>query len=66
MSPDDDHLEKQAAAEQMKLEKMVQALTDEDKKDIYEKGSLSSLLSYCQTRGKRQNMEMAFFFIINT
>uniref|UniRef100_A0A3P8X2P7 Presequence protease, mitochondrial n=1 Tax=Cynoglossus semilaevis TaxID=244447 RepID=A0A3P8X2P7_CYNSE len=49
MSPDDDHLEKQAAAEQMKLEKMVQALTDEDKKDIYEKG-LDLLEAQSQTQ----------------
>ncbi|XP_053186415.1 presequence protease, mitochondrial [Scomber japonicus] len=38
MSPDDAYLEKQAKAEEEKLQKKIQALTDSDRKDIYEKG----------------------------
>ncbi|XP_028282436.1 presequence protease, mitochondrial [Parambassis ranga] len=38
MSPDQAYLEKQAQAEEEKLQKKVEALTDRDRKDIYEKG----------------------------
>ncbi|XP_062284541.1 presequence protease, mitochondrial [Scomber scombrus] len=38
MSPDEAYLEKQAKAEEEKLQKKIQALTDSDRKDIYEKG----------------------------
>ncbi|XP_034558325.1 presequence protease, mitochondrial [Notolabrus celidotus] len=38
MSPDDTYLEKQAKAEEEKLQKKIQALSEGDKKDIYEKG----------------------------
>uniref|UniRef100_A0A4W5QMC7 Pitrilysin metalloproteinase 1 n=1 Tax=Hucho hucho TaxID=62062 RepID=A0A4W5QMC7_9TELE len=40
MSPDEAYLEKQVKAEQEKLQKKVQALSESDKKDIYEKGKL--------------------------
>lgn len=39
MSPDDAYLEKQAKAEEEKLQKKIQALTDSDRKEIYEKGN---------------------------
>ncbi|XP_060899687.1 presequence protease, mitochondrial-like [Labrus mixtus] len=38
MSPDEVYLEKQAKAEEEKLQKKIHALSDSDKKDIYEKG----------------------------
>ncbi|XP_065809372.1 presequence protease, mitochondrial-like [Labrus bergylta] len=38
MSPDEVYLEKQAQAEEEKLQKKIHALSDSDKKDIYEKG----------------------------
>ncbi|KAM6989396.1 presequence protease, mitochondrial [Tautogolabrus adspersus] len=38
MSPDEVYLEKQAKAEEEKLQKKIQALSDSDKKEIYEKG----------------------------
>ncbi|KAG7219989.1 hypothetical protein INR49_001088 [Caranx melampygus] len=38
MSPDDAYLEKQAQAEEEKLQKKIQVLSDSDKKEIYEKG----------------------------
>uniref|UniRef100_A0A673BG49 Presequence protease, mitochondrial n=1 Tax=Sphaeramia orbicularis TaxID=375764 RepID=A0A673BG49_9TELE len=38
MSPDETYLDKQAKAEEEKLQKKIQALTDSDRKDIYEKG----------------------------
>lgn len=38
MSPDDQYLEKQAKAEEDKLHKKVQALTQEDRKEIFDKG----------------------------
>uniref|UniRef100_A0A8C7WKP7 Pitrilysin metalloproteinase 1 n=1 Tax=Oncorhynchus mykiss TaxID=8022 RepID=A0A8C7WKP7_ONCMY len=38
MSPDEAYLEKQVKAEEEKLQKKVQALSESDKKDIYEKG----------------------------
>ncbi|KAM3866382.1 presequence protease, mitochondrial [Diretmus argenteus] len=38
MSPDDAYLEKQAKAEEEKLQKKIQALSDSDRKEIYEKG----------------------------
>ncbi|XP_071346670.1 presequence protease, mitochondrial [Trachinotus anak] len=38
MSPDEAYLEKQAQAEEEKLQKKIQALSDSDKKEIYEKG----------------------------
>lgn len=39
MSPDEAYLEKQAKAEEEKLRRKIQALSDGDRKDIYEKGS---------------------------
>lgn len=38
MSPDESYLEKQAKAEEEKLQKKIQALSDSDRKEIYEKG----------------------------
>ncbi|XP_042338875.1 presequence protease, mitochondrial-like, partial [Plectropomus leopardus] len=38
MSPDEAYLEKQAKAEEEMLQKKIQALSDSDRKDIYEKG----------------------------
>ncbi|KAF7651655.1 hypothetical protein LDENG_00107570 [Lucifuga dentata] len=38
MSPDEAYLEKQAKAEEEKLHQKVQALSDSDRKEIYEKG----------------------------
>uniref|UniRef100_A0A4W6C8K2 Presequence protease, mitochondrial n=1 Tax=Lates calcarifer TaxID=8187 RepID=A0A4W6C8K2_LATCA len=38
MSPDEAYLEKQAKAEEEKLQKKIQALSDSDRKEIYEKG----------------------------
>ncbi|CAJ1073000.1 presequence protease%2C mitochondrial [Xyrichtys novacula] len=38
MSPDDGYLEKQAKAEEEKLQKKIQALSEGDKKEIYQKG----------------------------
>lgn len=38
MSPDDAYMEKQAKAEEEKLQKKIQALSDRDRKEIYEKG----------------------------
>ncbi|XP_022617554.1 presequence protease, mitochondrial [Seriola dumerili] len=38
MSPDEAYLEKQAQAEEEKLQKKIQALSDGDRKEIYEKG----------------------------
>lgn len=38
MSPDEAYLEKQAKAEEEKLQKKIQVLTDSDRKQIYEKG----------------------------
>lgn len=39
MSPDEAYLEKQAKAEEEKLQKKIQALSDSDRKEIYEKGN---------------------------
>ncbi|KAK1878827.1 Presequence protease mitochondrial [Dissostichus eleginoides] len=38
MSPDETYVEKQAKAEEEKLQKKIQALSDSDRKEIYEKG----------------------------
>ncbi|XP_075954353.1 presequence protease, mitochondrial isoform X2 [Anarhichas minor] len=38
MSPDEAYLEKQAKAEEEKLQKKIQALSDSDRKEIYENG----------------------------
>uniref|UniRef100_A0A3Q2YVU2 Pitrilysin metalloproteinase 1 n=1 Tax=Hippocampus comes TaxID=109280 RepID=A0A3Q2YVU2_HIPCM len=38
MSPDDTYLDKQASAEERILQEKISALSDSDKKDIYEKG----------------------------
>uniref|UniRef100_A0A671YS55 Presequence protease, mitochondrial n=1 Tax=Sparus aurata TaxID=8175 RepID=A0A671YS55_SPAAU len=38
MSPDESYLEKQAQAEEEKLQKKIQALSDGDRKEIYDKG----------------------------
>uniref|UniRef100_A0A8D3CHC9 Presequence protease, mitochondrial n=1 Tax=Scophthalmus maximus TaxID=52904 RepID=A0A8D3CHC9_SCOMX len=38
MSPDEAYLEKQAKAEEEKLQRKIQALSDSDRKEIYEKG----------------------------
>lgn len=40
MSPDERFLEKQAEAEEQKLQQKIQILSDADRKDIYEKGTL--------------------------
>ncbi len=39
MSPDEAYMEKQAKAEEEKLQKKIQALSDSDRKEIYEKGT---------------------------
>lgn len=39
MSPDEAYIEKQAKAEEEKLQKKIQALSDSDRKEIYEKGT---------------------------
>lgn len=44
MSPDDAYLEKQAQAEEEKLQKKIQALSDSDKKEIYEKGNVDNIM----------------------
>lgn len=41
MSPDERFLEKQAEAEEQKLQQKIQILSDADRKDIYEKGTLA-------------------------
>ncbi len=41
MSPDEAYMEKQAKAEEEKLQKKIQALSDSDRKEIYEKGQKS-------------------------
>ncbi|KAG7236413.1 hypothetical protein INR49_000968 [Caranx melampygus] len=46
MSPDDSYLEKQAQAEEEKLQKKIQVLSDSDKKEIYEKGGVP--VQYCE------------------
>ncbi|XP_044075003.1 presequence protease, mitochondrial [Siniperca chuatsi] len=38
MSPDEAYMEKQSKAEEEKLQKKIQALSDSDRKEIYEKG----------------------------
>ncbi|KAM3605131.1 uncharacterized protein V6R79_021170 [Siganus canaliculatus] len=38
MSPDEAYIDKQAMAEEEKLQRKIQALSDSDKKEIYEKG----------------------------
>uniref|UniRef100_A0A8C8IV26 Pitrilysin metalloproteinase 1 n=1 Tax=Oncorhynchus tshawytscha TaxID=74940 RepID=A0A8C8IV26_ONCTS len=49
MSPDEAYLEKQVKAEEEKLQKKIQALSESDKKDIYEKGlELLSIQSQTQ------------------
>lgn len=40
MSPDERFLEKQAEAEEQKLQEKIQNLSDADHKDIYEKGMI--------------------------
>lgn len=53
MSPDERFLEKQAEAEEQKLQQKIQILSDADRKDIYEKGTLARpgrrelLVSFC-------------------
>ncbi|TMS09413.1 Presequence protease, mitochondrial [Larimichthys crocea] len=49
MSTDEAYLEKQAKAEEEKLQKKIQALSDSDKKEIYEKG-LELLSAQSQTQ----------------
>lgn len=39
MSPDDSYLDKQASAEERILQEKISALSDGDKKDIYDKGA---------------------------
>lgn len=39
MSPDEAYLKKQAEAEEKKLQEKIQLLTDDEKKEIYEKGN---------------------------
>lgn len=46
MSPDEAYLEKQAQAEEEKLQKKIQALSDGDRKEIYGKGKNSNLVSH--------------------
>lgn len=38
MSPEEAYLQKQATAEEEKLQKKIQLLSDSDRKHIYEKG----------------------------
>lgn len=46
MSPDESYLEKQAQAEEEKLQKKIQALSDGDRKEIYDKSKNSNLVSH--------------------
>lgn len=46
MSPDESYLEKQAQAEEEKLQKKIQALSDGDRKEIYDKGKNTTLVSH--------------------
>lgn len=46
MSPDEAYLEKQAQAEEEKLQKKIQALSDSDRKEIYDKGKNTHLVSH--------------------
>lgn len=39
MSPDENYLEKQAKEEEEKLQRKIEALSDADRTDIYEKGN---------------------------
>lgn len=41
MSPDEAYMDKQAKAEEEKLQNKIQALLDTDRKEIYEKGSMT-------------------------
>lgn len=41
MSPDEAYLEKQANAEEEKLQKKIQALSDRDREEIYKKGDIN-------------------------
>ncbi|XP_068427664.1 presequence protease, mitochondrial [Clinocottus analis] len=49
MSPDESYLEKQAKAEEEKLQKKISALSDADRKEIYENG-LALLAAQSQTQ----------------
>lgn len=40
MSPEESYLEKQAKAEEEKLQKKIEVLSDSDRKQIYEKGNI--------------------------
>lgn len=44
MSPDEAYLQKQAEAEEKKLQEKIQALSDADKKEIYQKGNKKFML----------------------
>lgn len=41
MSPDLAYMDKQAKAEEEKLQNKIQVLSDTDRKEIYEKGSMT-------------------------
>lgn len=41
MSPDEVYMEKQAEEEEEKLQKKIQALSDTDRQEIYEKGNFT-------------------------
>lgn len=40
MSPEESYLEKQAKAEEEKLQKKIEVLSDSDRKQIYDKGNI--------------------------
>lgn len=55
MSPDESYFEKQAKAEEEKLKQKVSALSEEDKKLIYEKG-----------KSKRHKVKTARYYLLQT
>lgn len=64
MSPDEAYMEKQAKAEEEKLQRKIQALSDGDRKEIYEKGNNNftaqcgeSLVSFLRSRSLNQGQE---------
>lgn len=46
MTPEEKYLDKQAEAEEQKLQHKIQNLTDVDLKDIYEKGAEKSYYTF--------------------
>lgn len=65
MSPDDVYLEKQAKAEEEKLQKKIQALSDSDRKEIYDKGnrdpSVGGAETYRMSPGRLKSTRVSCF-----